>query len=207
MAAENRVETETASAAAVRLTTERLVLRTFGPEAAERVADYHRTNREHFQQWASPKGEEFFLTETQRVKLEQEMKSMVNGSFLRLWLVDREDEDGEIIGDVSLSNILRGGFLSCFLGYNLSESKQGKGYMTEALQAAIAHAFGTMGLHRLEANIMLENIPSIRLAERLGLQNEGVSHRLLKVRERWEDHVRYVLLNESLEQGSTKSDE
>jgi ribosomal-protein-alanine N-acetyltransferase len=199
MAAENRVETGTANPVAIRLTTDRLVLQTLGSEAAERVADYQRNNREHFQQWASPKDEDFFLVETQRTKLAQEMNNMVQGSFLRLWLVHREDEDGEIVGDVSFSNILRGGFLSCFLGYNLSESQQGKGYMTEALQGAIAHAFTTMGLHRLEANIMLQNSLSIRLAERLGMQNEGVSHRLLKIRDVWEDHVRYVLLNDAIE--------
>ena len=199
MAATNAVETGTANPVTVRLTTDRLVLRTLGPEAAERVADYQVNNRQHFRDASSAKEDEFFLVETQRMKLEQEMSRMAEGSFLRLWLVCREDEDGEIVGDISFSNILRGGFLSCFLGYNLSGSHQGKGYMTEALRAAIDHAFGTMGLHRLEANIMPRNVTSIKLAERLGLQCEGLSHRLLNVNGVWEDHLRYVLLNPTVE--------
>ena len=193
------METGTARPVAVRLITDRLVLRTFGPEAAERVAGYQLNNRQHFRDASSAKEDDFFLVETQRAKLEQEMSRIAEGSFLRLWLVRRDDEDGEILGDISFSNILRGGFLSCFLGYNLSGLHQGKGYMTEALRAAIDHAFGTMGLHRLEANIMPRNATSIRLAERLGMQCEGVSHRLLNVNGVWEDHLRYVLLNPKVE--------
>jgi ribosomal-protein-alanine N-acetyltransferase len=197
--APSMIQTTAGDLTTTRIETERLILRVLGPDEADRVADYQIRNREHFRPWSPKKDEDFFTRSVQREKLEAEAERAEEGTFLRLWILDREDEEGGIVGDISFSNILRGIFLSCFLGYNLGVDHIGKGYMTEALSAAITYAFGPMGLHRLEANIMLANMASIRLAERLGFECEGTSRRLLKIDGVWEDHLRYVLLNPSVE--------
>jgi ribosomal-protein-alanine N-acetyltransferase len=46
--------------------------------------------------------------------------------------------------------------------------------MTEALTKLTQFAFRTVGLNRLQANVMPENIASVGLLQKLGFKNEGV---------------------------------
>ena len=62
----------------------------------------------------------------------------------------------------------------------------------------MALAFGPLRLHRVEANIMPRNRPSLRVAEKLGFHSEGISPRYLAIQGVWEDHVHMVRLNEEL---------
>ena len=71
--------------------------------------------------------------------------------------------------------------------------------MTEALCVTIAHAFGAMGLHRIEANIIPHNVPSLRLAGKLGYYHEGLALKYLKINGRWEDHIHMVVRNGAME--------
>jgi ribosomal-protein-alanine N-acetyltransferase len=106
-------------------------------------------------------------------------------------------EDGAIVGFLNISEIVRGGFKSAFLGYGGVAGFAGQGYMTEALQLVLREAFTRIGLHRLEANIQPGNTPSIALAKRCGFELEGFSPRYLKVGGRWRDHERWAIRAES----------
>lgn len=105
-------------------------------------------------------------------------------------------EDGEMAGLASLSQIVLGDFRSAYLGYSVFVPFDGKGYMTEGLRLVLREAFGSIGLHRVEANVQPGNDRSIALVERLGFRNEGYSPRYLKIGGRWRDHVRYAILAE-----------
>jgi ribosomal-protein-alanine N-acetyltransferase len=109
---------------------------------------------------------------------------------------------GDIVAVVKLSEIVRGVFRSCYLGYEVDDSCRRQGYGKEAVKAVVSHAFDTMQLHRIEANIIAENRPSLALAESLGFRNEGMSPKYLYINGNWEDHVHMVLLNEGLDMGS-----
>jgi [ribosomal protein S5]-alanine N-acetyltransferase len=111
-------------------------------------------------------------------------------------LVARKQDSGEIVGVINLNEIVAGGFASCYLGYYGYVRWARRGLMTEAVRMAIALGFSELGLHRMEANIQPGNIPSIRLAERLGFRKEGFSPRYLRIDGIWQDHERWALLNE-----------
>jgi ribosomal-protein-alanine N-acetyltransferase len=117
--------------------------------------------------------------------------------MLRLWIF-KKDDPSKVIGTIALDNIIRGPFLSCFLGYRLDRDNINQGYTTEALGELIRIAFEDMGLHRLEANIMPRNQRSLRVVEKLGFVDEGLSRDYLKINEKWEDHIHMVLLNKDL---------
>jgi [ribosomal protein S5]-alanine N-acetyltransferase len=102
-------------------------------------------------------------------------------------------EDGSLAGVINVSEIVRGSFCSGYLGYYALVPHDGGGYMRAGLRAVLGLAFGSYGLHRLEANIQPENLRSIALVRSLGFRKEGYSPRYLKVAGRWRDHERWAL--------------
>jgi [ribosomal protein S5]-alanine N-acetyltransferase len=102
-------------------------------------------------------------------------------------------DDGAIVGVFCLSEIVHGAFQSCYSSYYAHARHSGTGYMTEGLQLLLRHAFGPLGLHRIEANIQPGNAASIALVRRAGFRLEGVSPRYLKIGGRWRDHERWAI--------------
>jgi [ribosomal protein S5]-alanine N-acetyltransferase len=112
-------------------------------------------------------------------------------------LLLRRRSDDALAGFFNLSEIVRGSFHNAFLGYGGVAGMAGQGYMGEGMQLLLRHAFTTLGLHRVEANIQPGNHASIALAERSGFELEGYSVRYLKVGGRWRDHERWAIRKES----------
>ncbi|KQV53512.1 phosphinothricin acetyltransferase [Pelomonas sp. Root1217] len=100
--------------------------------------------------------------------------------------------DGDLAGAINLTNIVMGAFCSGYLGYYAFAGFEGRGLMTQGLNAVVRHAFKELGLHRVEANIQPGNLASIALARRCGFALEGYSPRYLKIAGRWRDHERWA---------------
>lgn len=109
----------------------------------------------------------------------------------------RHESCGELVGYVSVSNIVRRAFQSAHLGYGAFSSHAGRGLMKHGLGAVIDLAFQKMGLHRLEANIQPTNEGSLALVRRLGFEREGYSPRYLMVDSDWRDHERWAIRTET----------
>lgn len=180
--------------------TDRLTLKVLDPSFADRVLDYVVRNRAFFKEWNPTVDDIFYTLPFQQERLQRDRELLDAGSGMRLWIFKKEDVNLScIIGDFAFSNIVRGAFQSCHLGYKIDEQELNRGFMTEALRSGIAFAFKELALHRIEANIMPRNKRSIRVVEKLGFVNEGLSRKYLKINGTWEDHFHYVLLNEDLE--------
>ena len=108
-------------------------------------------------------------------------------------LVSVLTSDETLAGVFTISQIVRGAFQSAYLGYYAHERHAGQGLMREALEQVLDHAFGPLGLHRLEANIQPGNAASIALARGAGFRLEGFSPRYLLIGGQWRDHERYAI--------------
>jgi len=108
-------------------------------------------------------------------------------------------ENADLAGVLNLSQIFYGPFESAYLSYYAFSGFEGTGYMSEGLQLLFAHAFHTLGLHRLEANIQPGNARSIALVRRAGFRKEGLSLRYLRIGGVWRDHERWAILREEWE--------
>ena len=120
--------------------------------------------------------------------------SQLNATGEHCKLLVRRRDDNRVVGSMSLNNIVRGVFLNAHLGYWVGEEFARKGYMGEALRLALRHGFRTLGLHRLEANLMTHNDASRALVRGAGFRLEGVGVRFLRIAGEWRDHERWALL-------------
>jgi [ribosomal protein S5]-alanine N-acetyltransferase len=103
-------------------------------------------------------------------------------------------DTGALAGYASINNIVHGAFRCGALGYGAFI--RGRGLVTEGVALIVRHAFGPMGLHRLEINIQPGNTGSIALAERLGCRLEGFSPDFLFIDGAWRDHQRWAITAE-----------
>ena len=111
-----------------------------------------------------------------------------------VWAVERRG-DRRLMGSVGLiADSARQYGSARSLGYALGVDYWGQGYMTEAVKACAACAFGTLGLHRIEGNIMPRNRRSLRVAEKCGFREEGLARAYLRIHGVWEDHIHMVRL-------------
>jgi len=102
---------------------------------------------------------------------------------------------------VTVDNIVRGAMRSGHLGYWIDRAAAGRGMTSLAVALVCDHAFGPVGLHRLQADIRPENGPSQRLVARLGFTQEGLLRRYLDIDGDWRDHLTFALLAEDAPAG------
>lgn len=176
--------------------TKRLTLKMLDGTMAESVLAYYVANKAFLQPWEPLRNDGFYTYETQVTSLTLDAQAMERGDMLRYWIF-LKDGTGPI-GSIALTNIIKGVFKSCFLGYKLSEKHGSKGYMTEAIEKIVEIAFQDLKLHRIEATIMPHNLRSIKAVVKVGFKEEGISEKYLKINDKWEDHCRFALINKAL---------
>jgi RimJ/RimL family protein N-acetyltransferase len=108
------------------------------------------------------------------------------------WGIARRDDE-LVIGTCTLFRIERQ-HRRGELGYIVRRDLWGRGLAKEALTAIVNHAFGPLGLHRLEADIDPRNAGSIRSVERLGFKLEGHLRERFFVAGEIQDSLIYGLL-------------
>lgn len=81
------------------------------------------------------------------------------------------------------------------IGYIIRPEYQGRGLAAEAVGALLRFGFGTLGLHRVEADTDPRNAASIRLLERLGFRQEGLFRERWLVDGAWLDSAMFGLLH------------
>ena len=174
------------------LTTERLLLIPSHPRLARAVCAYLTRNREFLQPFEPLREESFFTVSGQRRLLKRECFDKAAGVGCRFWMAEKTSPS-YILGSVALSGIVLGSFQSANVSYRSDKDHLGRGFVTEAMARLVAYAFHTVGLHRLEANIMPRNKPSLRVADKLGFVCEGLARGYLNINGVWEDHKKMAL--------------
>ena len=93
------------------------------------------------------------------------------------WAIANLDDD-KLVGTLTLfaMDAVQG---RAEVGYSLDPKLHGQGMASEALRLGLSHAFDTLRLRRVEADVDPRNVASCRLLERLGFRLEGL------LRARW----------------------
>ena len=181
-------------AANLAIETPRLTLRL--PEMGDHVpwAQLRRGGEAFLRAWEPSWASDHFTRKAFRNRVYWAHRAREEGRAVALFLVRREGS--RLIGAITLDNIRRGPSQSAQVGYWIGPDFARQGYMTEALEATVGHAFHTLDLSRVEAACLPENAASRGLLERAGFAYEGVARSYLQIDGRWRDHVLYANLRE-----------
>lgn len=169
------------------LLTARTRIRLVGATDASLLWHYRVENRDHLAPWEPLREETFYSPEHAAATISDGVRLVEADRAYPFVVLDRDE--AAILATCTLSNVVRGSFQACHLGFGVAASSQGTGLMHEALQAALVWAFGELGLHRVMANYLPRNERSARLLARLGFEREGYAKRYLKIAGDWQDHV------------------
>ena len=175
------------------ITTARCQLRLASEQDVSLLLNYYLRNQQHLAPWEPVRAASFYTKEQFREKIQQSTSAWKRGSAFHFIAVD--NDSGKIIGICNFSNIVRGAFQACHLGYSICHHYQGKELMYEILSASIDYMFTEQNLHRIMANYIPDNKRSASLLKRLGFEEEGYARDYLFIAGRWQDHVLTARIN------------
>ncbi len=166
---------------------------------------------EDYREWAKLRGDSrAFLTPWEALWHPDALTEIVYGRRLRRTHAEWRDDEGytfhlfaknRLIGGIGLTQIRRGIAQAGLLGYWIGEAHARQGYMTEATGLVLDLAFSRLGLHRVEASCIPENIASCTLLQNLGFRQEGFARSYLKIAGEWADHNLYSIVEDEWRQG------
>lgn len=178
------------------LVTPRLRIAHTRPGYEEQMVAFFERNRTHFSRWDPPAPPDFYSAAFWKRSIARSVEDFAADRSVRFDLFDGSIADrAVVIGRVGFSQIFRGPFQSCILGYQIDGEYQAKGLMHEALKEAIRYMFEVKALHRVQANHLPENQRSAALLARLGFVREGLAKDYLYIDGAWRDHVLNALTN------------
>lgn len=158
---------------------------------ADALAQLLQTNRGFLAPWEPVRGADYATGPGQLADIEAALDRHAHGQAVPFVILD---DDGTVAGRITLSGIVQGPFQSCSMGYWLAEDRTGRGLATQAVAAAVEHAFTEIGLHRVEAATLLSNTASQGVLGRNGFEKFGLAPRYLKIAGEWQDHVMFQRL-------------
>lgn len=124
--------------------------------------------------------------------IREQQLELATGSGLALVLTRQCDD--QLIGAIGLTIQTR--HSRAELGYWIGRPFWGKGYASEAARAVVAHAFNSLGLHRVHACHFCRNPASGRVLQKAGLRHEGTQRGHLAKAGQFEDIELYGVTRE-----------
>ncbi|WP_019221126.1 ribosomal protein S5-alanine N-acetyltransferase [Bartonella senegalensis] len=169
------------------LKTKRTISKLIDLEDAGELSCYFLRNADYLHPWEPLKPNDYNTLTAWKTRAHAFACESIRGTAYRYAV--RFKNDNTIIAVVNFTNIIRGAFQACYLGFSVDEKHQGKGLMFEILSALIPHIFKIYHLHRVMANYVPENIRSGILLKRLGFEKEGYARDYLMISGQWRDHI------------------
>ncbi|WP_208433566.1 ribosomal protein S5-alanine N-acetyltransferase [Bartonella taylorii] len=175
--------------------TKRTISRLISLEDAGELSSYYLRNANYLRPFEPVKSDDYNTLTAWKIRANAFACENIQERAYRYAI--RLKNENTIIAVVNFTNVVRGVFQACHLGFSLDEQQQGKGLMFEILSTLIVHVFRVYSLHRIMANYMPENIKSGILLEHLGFEKEGCARDYLMIAGKWRDHILTSRINDS----------
>ena len=152
--------------------TKRLILRDFVKRDWEPVFELYRLpETSHFESWDP--------IDDRKRTLAVDLKGKDRFIGVCGVEIDTDTSAGSGIGEV---------------GFRFFPDIWGQGYATEALKGLISFSFDELGLHRIWAGCVKENVASARVLEKAGMRLEGCTRKSYMIDGSWHDSLLYGIL-------------
>ena len=175
-----------------RIVTKRGVLTILNESQAPLLYDYVNQEKTFLSPWEPQRSEAYYSLETCQLRVREMRRDFLEDKgVVFCFLSPNEDR---MLAYSNYSNIIRGVFQACNLGYSLRESEQGKGIMNEVLSAGLEYIHKELHIDRIQASYMPRNAKSAAVLKKLGFDKEGIARDYLKINGRWEDHILTALV-------------
>lgn len=161
-------------------------IRPLTPEDAEALLELRLANRAFLTPFDPVRPASFFTLAVQA-------EVARNPDGLRFAILDGRS----LAGTIALSNVAYGSFRSASVGYWVDAGRNGRGLATRAVGEVAEHAFRVIGLHRLEAGTLVDNLASQRVLEKNGFERIGLARNYLHINGAWRDHLLFQRVDEA----------
>lgn len=182
--------------------TERMILRLADSKFAGMAADFFWRNKDEFEKYEERRPEEFFLPEFQKIWLDIQRQKAEQGEWYPFYLFEKE-EPYRLIGTLTISQVQYDNGGSAVIGYRIDKIKQGQGLGSEAADEGTKIGFRELHLQKMMADVMPQNLASLRVLEKCGYKKERYLKEYLKINGKYEDHIRMVITR--MEKGEKNS--
>jgi RimJ/RimL family protein N-acetyltransferase len=118
-------------------------------------------------------------------------------SVKRYTFVIETIQDKNFIGLIGI-NLGKEKYRNAEVWFKLDNNFWNKGFATESLNKILDFGFETLQLHRIEAGCAIENFGSIKVLEKVGMQKEAHTRKLLPLKSGWSDNYGYAILSTDL---------
>ena len=108
------------------------------------------------------------------------------------WAVILKQEN-RMIGQCGITNQDIDGKIVPEIGYHIHKDYWKRGYATEAARACLQYGFENLGLKKLYIHTWVKNIPSRRVAEKLGMKQLKTYDKVITYADCVMEHVVYVM--------------
>jgi ribosomal-protein-alanine N-acetyltransferase len=165
--------------------TPRTRIRLIRPDDAETLAAHLAKDADAFARWDPEREPEFYTAVGQRRRIEGILRKLDNGEAWPGVIL----ADDEVIGRVTVQNILRHAWQKAELGYWVAYPHQGHGHATRAVGLAVQLMTGDLGLHRAEAFTDIDNVSSQRVLRNNGFAPCGFLRSRMFTAGIWHDNI------------------
>ncbi len=152
---------------------------------ADAVAAHLARDVQEFARWEPAQPAGYYTPEGQRTRIERLLDGHSNG---RLW-PGVVLSDGLVIGQVTVSEIVRGPFRKGSIGYWVASAFHKQGHASRAVGSVLQVMADELELHRAEASTQVENLPSQRVLRSNSFTSLGIAHSHIFVDGAWRDGV------------------
>ena len=174
----------------------RVTLRAPRPADFTAWRDLRRLSRDFLRPF-EPRWTEFDLTRrVYLTRLRRAKREAHEGTDYTFFVFTGREQALELVGGITLSNVRRRAAQFVSLGYWMGQPFAGQGLMTEAVRLVVPHCFETLGLHRIHAAFLPDNVASRRVLEKNGFKQEGFAEHYPQIDGKWADHVLFGLTRE-----------
>ncbi|MGK5042725.1 GNAT family N-acetyltransferase [Janthinobacterium sp. GB1R12] len=140
-------------------------------------------NRAYFETWVTARAPSYYSQEAIAAAIEQAQREREQDRAYQ-YLAKL---DGQIVGRVNLTAVMRPYYNKAALGYRIGERFGGRGYATRVVALLLEEAFGPLELWRLEATARPQNLGSVAVMQRNGFHQYGRSEKAMLFQGDWSD--------------------